>query len=73
MAFDSQGRMFVSADYSGEIYVIVRDEANNGTSGGSSNTSNGSAAGGGKTSGAKRSIVSSGVLGLVIVAIVSAV
>ena len=64
--------MFVSADYSGEIYVIVRDEASNGTSGGNSNTSDGSAAGGGKTSGGTRTLLSSGVLGLVIVATVFA-
>ena len=49
MAFDSQGRMFVSSDASGEIYVVVRDQASNGTSGatGSSGT------GGVKTSGSQ--------------------
>ena len=26
MAFDDQGRLFVSSDSSGEIYVVVRDE-----------------------------------------------
>ena len=59
MAFDSQGRMFVSSDLSGEIYVIARDESSNGTSG-SSNTSppNGS----GKTSGAGRLVRGVGVL-----------
>ena len=50
MAFDSQGRMFVSSDASGEIYVVVRDEAGNGTVAG--NSSSGSS--GGKTSGADR-------------------
>ncbi|KAK3176342.1 hypothetical protein OEA41_007665 [Lepraria neglecta] len=50
MAFDSQGRMFVSSDASGEIYVVVRDEASNGTVAG--NSSSGSS--GGKTSGADR-------------------
>ena len=46
MAFDSQGRMFVSSDASGEIYVVVRDEASNSTVVG--NSSSGSS--GGKTS-----------------------
>ena len=50
MAFDSQGRMFVSSDASGEIYVVVRDEASNGTA--ARNSSPGSS--GGKTSGADR-------------------
>ncbi|MCJ1335985.1 hypothetical protein MMC09_001259 [Bachmanniomyces sp. S44760] len=31
LAFDSQGRLFVSSDASGEIYIIVRDQASNGT------------------------------------------
>ena len=26
LAFDSQGRMFVSSDASGEVYVVVRDQ-----------------------------------------------
>ena len=54
MAFDKQGRMFVSADYSGEIYIIVRDEASNGTSASGSNQS----AAGGKTSDARKHNVS---------------
>ena len=49
MAFDSQGRMFVSSDASGEIYVVMRDQASNGTSGGTGS----SGSGGGKTSGSQ--------------------
>ena len=33
LAFDSQGRMFVSSDASGEIYVVTKDETANGTTG----------------------------------------
>ena len=29
IAFDNQGRLFVSSDSSGEIYVVVRDEETN--------------------------------------------
>ncbi len=50
MAFDSQGRMFVSSDASGEIYVIMRDQASNGTAAGSGS----SGSGGGKTSASQR-------------------
>lgn len=32
IAFDDQGRLFVSSDASGEIYVVVRDETANGSS-----------------------------------------
>ena len=49
MAFDSQGRMFVSSDASGEIYVVMRDQASNGTVAGSES----SGSGGGKTSGSQ--------------------
>lgn len=35
LVFDSQGRMFVSSDASGEIYVVTKDETANGTIGGS--------------------------------------
>lgn len=43
LAFDSQGRMFVSSDASGEIYVVARDETANSTTGsGSSGSSSGS-------------------------------
>ena len=31
LAFDQQGRLFVSSDSSGEIYVITRDSSSNGT------------------------------------------
>ena len=50
MAFDGQGRMFVSSDASGEIYVIMRNQASNGTAAGSGS----SGSGGGKTSGSQR-------------------
>jgi len=40
LAFDSQGRMFVSSDASGEIYVVVRDQSATGTA---NSTSTGSA------------------------------
>ena len=50
MAFDSQGRMFVTSDASGEIYVVMRDQASNGTAAGSGS----SGSGGGKTSGCQR-------------------
>lgn len=73
MAFDSQGRMFVSSDASGEIYVVVRDEASNGTFGGS--TSSGSSGGsptGGKTSAAESLWVSS-TAALVLALLVSCV
>ena len=33
LAFDSQGRMFFSSDASGEIYVVMKDETANGTTG----------------------------------------
>ena len=35
IAFDDQGRLFMSSDASGEIYVVVRDETANGSSAGS--------------------------------------
>ncbi|KAL2043436.1 hypothetical protein N7G274_003743 [Stereocaulon virgatum] len=50
MAFDSQGRMFVSSDASGEIYLVLRDEASNGTIEGTGS----SGSDGTKTSGADR-------------------
>ena len=49
MAFDSQGRMFVSSDASGEVYVVMRDQSSNGTVAGSGS----SGSGGGKTSGSQ--------------------
>lgn len=42
MAFDSQGRIFVSSDLSGEIYVIVKDETSNRTSGANGGATSGS-------------------------------
>ena len=33
IAFDSQGRLFVSSDYSDEIYVVVKDQTSGSTSG----------------------------------------
>ena len=33
IAFDSQGRMFFSSDASGEIYVVMKEETSNGTTG----------------------------------------
>ena len=51
LAFDSQGRMFVSSDASGEIYVVVRDETANSTTG---SGSSGSSSGGKPKSGAQR-------------------
>ena len=53
MAFDSKGRMFVSSDASGEIYVVLKDEGSNGTSGSTGGSSGGSSSGG-KKSGASR-------------------
>ena len=51
LAFDSQGRMFVSSDASGEIYVVVRDETANSTTG---SGSSGSGSGSKPKSGARR-------------------
>ena len=65
MAFDSQGRMFVSSDASGEIYVVLREETNNGTVAG--NGSSGST--GGKPSGAGKLGSSVGALVLAVLAI----
>lgn len=52
LAFDSQGRMFVSSDASGEIYVVSKDETANGTTG--STSSGGGSSGGKPKSGAQR-------------------
>lgn len=66
LAFDSQGRMFVSSDASGEIYVVVRDETANSTTG--SGTS-GSSSGGKPKSGAQRQgVLSTTALALSVVA-----
>ena len=52
LAFDKQGRMFVSSDLSGEIYVVTKDSTSNSTSGssGSGSSQSGSSGPGGKTS-----------------------
>lgn len=39
LAFDSQGRLFVSSDYSDEIYVVVKDQTSSSTSGTPSSSS----------------------------------
>ena len=52
IAFDSQNRMFVSSDASGEIYVVMRDSASNGTS--PTTTSSAPASSSSKISSAKR-------------------
>lgn len=73
MAFDSRGRLFVSSDLSGEIYVIVKDEASNGTSEGSGSAPNGSSgnpsSSDGKTSGAQRLGNSFGTLPLALLVV----
>lgn len=60
LAFDKQGRMFVSSDASGEIYVLTREETSNGTSstGGGSSTGS-SPSGGTPESGGQKQFVSS--------------
>lgn len=40
MAIDGQGRIFMSSDASGELYIITRDSTSNGTSSGSTSGSN---------------------------------
>ena len=47
IAFDNQGRLFMSSDASGEIFVVVKDEASNGSN------PNGSGPSGKPTSGAQ--------------------
>ena len=51
IAFDSQGRLFMSSDASGEIYVVAKEGTGSGTSGSTStgSTSGGAAPGGDKT------------------------
>lgn len=44
MAFDSQGRLFVSSDLSGEIYIIIKDEASNDSSSSGGSSGDGSSA-----------------------------
>lgn len=45
MVFDSQGRLYVASDASGEIYVIAKQESSNGT--GSSGSGGGKGGGDG--------------------------
>lgn len=59
LAFDSQGRLFMSSDATGEIYVIIRDSS---TRTKSSNSQQPSQTGGGNT-------VALSMLGLVVVAV----
>ena len=54
IAIDNQGRLFMSSDASGEIYVITREQSKNGTF---NDGSGGTGAGGGKKSGADRTCV----------------
>ena len=56
IAIDQQGRLFMSSDASGEVYVVMKDVTSNGTSGGSPSTGGSS---GGKTSGAEERWASS--------------
>lgn len=62
LAIDRHGRIFMSSDASGEIYVIVREASNNGTFGGSApgtgQSGSGSIQSGNKTGGAARIFVS---------------
>lgn len=57
IAFDAMGRLFVSSDASGEIYMVTKDQASNGTFGGAA-TGSGTPPGG-KTSAAAMLRVSS--------------
>ena len=54
LAFDSQGRLFMSSDASGEIYVVTRDSTANGTGTNPSGTGSAPAATSSKTSGAMK-------------------
>ena len=67
LAFDSQGRMFVSSDASGEIYVIAKDETANGTTGTSSSGS-GSSGGKPKSSAQRQRVLSTSALILSVLA-----
>ena len=61
LAFDSQGRMFVSSDASGEIYVVTKDETANGTTG-SSSSGGGSSGGKPKSVAPRQGMLSTGAL-----------
>ena len=67
LAFDSQGRMFISSDASGEIYVVVKDETANSTNG-SGSSGSGSSGGKPKSGAQRQGVVSIGVLVLSVLA-----
>lgn len=67
LAFDSQGRMFVSSDASGEIYIVVKDETANGTAG-SGSSGSGSSGGKPKSGAQRQGILSIGALMLSVLA-----
>ena len=68
LAFDSQGRMFVSSDASGEIYVIAKDEIANGTTGSTSSTS-GSSGGKPKSGAQRQGVLSTSAMVLSVIAL----
>ncbi|KAL8949658.1 MAG: hypothetical protein Q9222_004259 [Ikaeria aurantiellina] len=70
IAFDQQGRLFMSSDATGEIYVVVRDQSSQGTTG--TSTSSASSPTGSPTSGINRNIAHSTfslVLSLMVISI----
>lgn len=67
LAFDNQGRMFISSDASGEIYVVTKDETANGTTG-SSSSANGSSGGKPKSSAQRGGALSTSALVLSVIA-----
>ncbi len=67
LAFDSQGRMFVSSDASGEIYIITKDETANGTTG-SGSSGSGSSGGKPKSSAQRQGVLNTGALALSVLA-----
>ena len=62
LAIDSRGRIFMSSDSSGEIYVIMKEASSNGS--GSSSSSDGSKSTGSKTGAASK--LSGSILGLIL-------
>lgn len=67
LAFDNQGRMFLSSDASGEIYVVIRDETANGTTG-SSSSGSASSSGTPKSGAQRQGVLSTGALVLSVLA-----
>ena len=67
LAFDNQGRMFISSDASGEIYVVTKDLTANGTTGSSSSAS-GSSGGKPKSSAQRGGTLSTSALVLSVIA-----